>query len=82
MIDLGVSVDDYVTGKVSDFDLSVLNKILENSRGESSLSDEDLKLAIVCLIGTCARQEVRIQSLISQVAELKATPKKFWQFWK
>lgn len=59
-----------------DIDNSFAVAVLENSQGLPTMSDEDMKIAIVSLINTCTRQQAVIDELVNCVNELRETTKK------
>jgi len=64
-------------------DTQVLEETLGKTRGEATMSDEDMKLTIVMLMMIVKRQDQMIQVLAGEIVDLQAEPtKKFWQFWK
>lgn len=45
--------------------------VLANSAGLPTMSDEDMKIAIVSLINTCTRQQAVIDELVTEVNTLR-----------
>jgi len=66
-----------------DIDDSLIAKVLENSKGQPTMSDEDVKLAILSLFMTCKRQQEIIDELVPVVNDLRTPkPKKKLRFRK
>lgn len=61
-----------------DVDNTLANAVLENSYGQPTMSDEDVKIAILSLINTCRTQQEVIDELVTCVNELRAPKKKHW----
>lgn len=61
-----------------DVDNTLANAVLENSYGQPTMSDEDVKIAILSLINTCRTQQEVIDELVTCVNELRAPKKKPW----
>lgn len=60
-----------------DIDNTVAVAVLQNSAGLPTMSDEDMKLAIVSLINTCTRQQAVIDELVTEVNELRDIKRHF-----
>ena len=65
-----------------DIEESLIVQVLKNSKGERTMSDEDVKLALLSLFSTCKFQQELIDELVNCVNELRKPKKKSWQFWK
>ncbi len=51
--------------------------VLKNSHGNPTMSDEDVKIAILSLLMTCKRQQSVIDELVVEVNTLRETTRKF-----
>ena len=70
----GVSLD--VTNTMAQY-------VLENSKGETTMSNEDMKIAIVSLLHTCTVQQKMIDELTTRVnAKRTEKPKRRFGFKK
>lgn len=49
--------------------------VLQNSAGLPTMSEEDMKIAIISLINTCTKQQTVIDELVNCVNELRDTTK-------
>ena len=57
--------------------------VLANSAGFPTMSDEDMKIAIISLINTCTQQQSVIDELVSVVNELREPkPRRKFPFFK
>lgn len=54
-----------------DIDNTLAAAVLEHSHGNPTMSDEDVKVAIVSLLLTCKRQQTVIDELVSEVNDLR-----------
>lgn len=63
-------------------DDTLISAVLENSHGKPTMSDEDVKLALLSLLNTCRTQQYIINELVGCVNELRTPKKKSWKFWK
>ena len=61
-----------------DVDNTLAVAVLANSAGLPTMSDEDMKIAIISLINTCRTQQEVIDELVNCVNELRAPKKKPW----
>lgn len=61
-----------------DVDNTLAAAVLDNSHGLPTMSDKDMKIAIVSLINTCRTQQEVIDELVNAVNEMRAPKKKFW----
>ncbi len=57
---------------------TLIIQVLKNSYGEPTMSDDDVKLAILSLFNTCKTQQAYIDELVDCVNELRTPKKKFW----
>lgn len=63
-----------------DFNDELLDETLQNTMGQSEMSDKDTKMAVLALKGVVEYQGLLLHDVIELLAE---EPKpKFWQFWK
>lgn len=60
-----------------DIDNTLAAAVLENSAGLPTMSDEDMKIAIVSLLNTCTRQQAVIDELVTEVNELRDIKRHF-----
>jgi len=65
------------TGKTLEVEDSMITHVLQNSFGEPTMSNEDVKLAVLSLYNTCKVQQEYIDELVNCVNELRAPKKKF-----
>lgn len=63
-------------------DETLIARVLENSHGQPTMSDKDVKLAILSLLYTCKHQQSIIDELVNCVNELREPKKKFWHRFK
>lgn len=61
-----------------DIDETLINAALSHSHGQPTMSDEDVKLAILSLLNTCKRQQTVIDELVNCVNEMRAPKTKPW----
>lgn len=58
-----------------DVDRTLAVAVLKNSAGLPTMSNEDMKIAIISLINTCSSQQKVIDELVSCVNDLRETAK-------
>lgn len=56
-------------------DETLIAAVFQNSKGERTMPDKDVKLALLSLYSTCITQQALIDELVSCVNELR-TPKR------
>ena len=62
-----------------DIENTLVVDVLKNSHGEPTMSDEDVKLAVLSLFNTCKTQQHIIEELVECVNELRTPKRHFWQ---
>jgi len=62
-----------------DIEETLVVSALKQSQGQRTMSDEDVKLAILSLYCTCKTQQGIIDELVGAVNEMREPKKKFWQ---
>lgn len=67
------------TDGVTSFDHELYEKTMMHSQGEQTMSPEDMKLAILALRGLIKTQQLWIDTLTSEVTNLKISKKTIWQ---
>lgn len=58
-----------------DIEETLITRVLENSHGQPTMSDEDVKLAILSLLNTCKVQQTIIDEIVIVVNDMRE-PKK------
>lgn len=67
------------TPNTLDINETLIVSVLKQSQGQRTMSDEDVKLAILSLFNTCMTQQQLIDELVDCVNEIREPKKKFWQ---
>lgn len=67
---------------IMEFNTEILDKTLEQTRGENTMPDNDMKYSIVVLMGIVQDQEKIIQTLIEEVKDLKNKKPSIKDFFK
>lgn len=52
--------------------------VLQNSHGDPTMSDNDVKIAIISLLNTCRTQQEVIDELVNYVNEQRAPKTRIW----
>ena len=69
------------TPNTLDIEQTLVVHALKQSQGQPTMSDEDVKLAILILYNTCTTQQQLIDELVDCVNEMRQPKKKIWKFW-
>lgn len=64
---------------VTSLDHDLFEKTMLRSRGENSMSPEDMKLSIIALRGLITTQQKWIDTLATEVLTLQVPKKNIWQ---
>lgn len=67
------------TPNTLDIEQTLIVSVLKQSQGQRTMSDEDVKLAILSLFNTCKTQQQLIDELVDCVNEIREPKKKLWQ---
>lgn len=67
--------------KPFDIEETLIVAVLKNSHGQPTMSDEDVKLALLSLFNTCKTQQNIIDELVECVNDLRTPKKRGWKFW-
>lgn len=59
-----------------DIENTLITSVLENSHGQPTMSDEDMKLALLSLLNTCKVQQTIIDELVIVVNDLREPDKR------
>ena len=68
--------------KPFDIEETLIVQVLKNSQGQRTMSEDDVKLAVLSLFCTCKTQQALIDELVECVNDLRRPKKKFWKIFK